>query len=157
MRLTRLAVAAAGLVLLSTGAGSAKTSETAAAPATTKGTVRVTVTDLRSAKGEVHVCLAPDSDSFPDCGDGHGRTLTMPAKEVMNFTFPGVPSGRYAIALLHDENANGKIDKVLMIPREGFGFSQNARLRMGPPAFKDAAFTVDENGASQSIRMRYIM
>ena len=66
-------------------------------------------------------------------------------------------NGRYAIALLHDENGNGKIDKALMIPREGFGFSRDAPLRMGPPSFKDAAFDVDAKGVNQSIRMRYII
>lgn len=121
------------------------------------GSIHVTVTDLRSAKGEVHACLAPSRDSFPDCAKGSGRSLTLPAARRLEFSFADVPSGSYAIALLHDENANGRIDKALMIPREGFGFSRNARLRMGPPTFKDAAFTVDENGVSQSIRMRYIM
>ena len=120
-------------------------------------TINFTVTDLRSTKGEVHACLAPGRDSFPDCSAGKGRTLTLPATEHMRFSFPDVPSGRYAIALLHDENGNGKIDKALMIPREGFGFSRDAPLRMGPPSFKDAAFDVDAKGVNQSIRMRYII
>ena len=128
-----------------------------AATATRAGTIHVTVTDLRSTKGEVHACLAPGRDSFPDCSAGRGRTLTLPAAEHVEFSFPDVPNGRYAIALLHDENGNGKIDKALMIPREGFGFSRDAPLRMGPPSFKDAAFDVDAKGVNQSIRMRYII
>ncbi|WP_308420362.1 DUF2141 domain-containing protein [Croceicoccus mobilis] len=119
--------------------------------------ISVSVTDLRSRKGQILACLAPTRTSFPDCEKGNGRALVIPADHAGHFEFRGVPAGQYAIALLHDENGNGKIDKALMIPREGFGFSRNARLRMGPPAFKDAAFTADQPDTSQSIRMRYML
>jgi uncharacterized protein (DUF2141 family) len=121
------------------------------------GAVSVTVTDLRSSAGKVMACLAHEAESFPRCHSGKDRALVLPAGEATRFRFDDVPPGRYAIALLHDENGNGRIDKALMIPREGFGFSQNARIRMGPPDFGDAAFEVGTKGAHQSIRMRYLM
>jgi uncharacterized protein (DUF2141 family) len=68
-----------------------------------------------------------------------------------------VAEGRYAIALIHDENANGKLDKRLMIPREGFGFSQDAPVMMGPPRFDSAAFAVGSANEHLSIRMRYLL
>ena len=43
------------------------------------------------------------------------------------------------------------------IPREGFGFSRDAPVRMGPPKFAQAAFTLAGEDESQSIRMRYLM
>ena len=143
------------LAILAGATGPSQGSEVRMAPQV--GTIHVTVTDLRSAKGEVHACLAPNKMSFPDCESGQGRTLTLPASQRLEFDFANVPQGRYAIALLHDENANGKIDKALMIPREGFGFSRDAPVRMGPPSFKDAAFDVNAKGVNQSIRMRYII
>jgi uncharacterized protein (DUF2141 family) len=51
-------------------------------------------------------------------------------------TFANVAPGRYAVALFHDENANGRLDKVLMVPKEGFGFSRDAPVRFGPPRFR---------------------
>ena len=36
-------------------------------------------------------------------------------------------------SLLHDENENSKLDTMLKIPKEGFGFSRNPAIRMGPP------------------------
>ena len=145
------------IAALAGAAGASQGSELRIAPASQVWSIHVTVTDLRSAKGEVHACLAPNRMSFPDCESGQGRTLTLPASQKLEFKFANVPQGRYAIALLHDENANGKIDKALMIPREGFGFSRDAPVRMGPPSFKDAAFEVDGKGVNQSIRMRYII
>jgi uncharacterized protein (DUF2141 family) len=67
-----------------------------------------------------------------------------------------VPAGRYAISLFHDENGNGRLDKALMIPSEGYGFSRDAPVVMGPPSFAEAAFVVEGGEQHQAIRMRYI-
>ncbi|MEK8015864.1 MAG: DUF2141 domain-containing protein [Candidatus Parabeggiatoa sp.] len=48
---------------------------------------------------------------------------------------------RYAIAAYHDANGNEKLDKNFFgIPKEGYGFSNNARGTFGPPSFEKAAF-----------------
>ncbi len=74
----------------------------------------------------------------------------------MTIRFTGVKPGDYAIALLHDENDNGKADRTLgMIPREGYGFSRDAKVRMGPPKFRDAVFTHGAEKQSLAIKMRY--
>ena len=78
------------------------------------------------------------------------------ADTTVSFSFRGVRPGTYAIALLHDENANGKADKALIIPKEGFGFSRDAKVRMGPPKFSAAAFTVADDPVQQRITMRYL-
>ncbi|WP_371819692.1 DUF2141 domain-containing protein [Erythrobacter sp. 3-20A1M] len=122
-----------------------------------RGDVRVTVTGLRSDHGQVLACLTADAKDFPDCSkDPAARRRAIPAQDGMQFTFSDVPQGEYAIALLHDENANGKADKALMVPKEGFGFSRNAKLRLGPPSFSSAAFAVDGPLVKHTIRMRYI-
>ena len=122
-------------------------------------TVSVTVTGLRSTKGMIRACLTPDPQRFPDCrGAADALSLSVPAATHVELTFRGVPAGSYAIALLHDENANGRADKALgLIPTEGFGFSRDAPVRMGPPRFGQAEFPVDGRDVSQTIRMRYLM
>lgn len=119
--------------------------------------ITVTVSNLRSHKGLVSACLAHERHAFPDCSRPGGRDMTIPAGEADRFTFRNIAPGRYAIALLHDENSNGKIDKALMIPKEGFGFSRDAPIRMGPPTFSAAAFDVADEDVSQPIKMRYIL
>lgn len=95
-------------------------------------------------------------EAFPGCeNDPKARRLIVPATAAI-LDFGEVPEGRYAIALIHDENANGRMDKRLMIPREGFGFSQDAPVVMGPPAFKSAAFPVGAAREHLSIKMRYM-
>lgn len=122
------------------------------------GAVSVTVTDLRSSKGQVVACLTMRSDTFPECqNDPQARAVKVPAGPTVQVDFGPVPAGRYAIALFHDENGNGRLDKRLMLPREGYGFSRNAPVMMGPPRFASAAFPLDGAAHHETIRMRYIL
>lgn len=52
------------------------------------------------------------------------------------------PPGNYAFAVVYDENNNGKLDTGLFrIPKEKFGFSNNAKAMFGPARWNDAQFT----------------
>ena len=127
----------------------------AASPET--GAVVVSVSGMRSTKGQVLACLTTQAKSFPDCRhDPAARKLAVTASGTVTFRFTDLPPGRYAVALLHDENGNGKADMTLMIPREGFGFSRDAAVRMGPPKFAAAAFAVADEAVTMPVRMRYI-
>ncbi|MCJ2183641.1 DUF2141 domain-containing protein [Novosphingobium sp. 1949] len=124
--------------------------------------VLVTLTDLRSAKGQVLACLTRSPAHFPDCDkDPAARRLIVPvapdSRGSLTLDFGAVPYGRYALAVIHDENANGKLDKALMIPREGFGFSRDAPVRMGPPSFAKAAFEAQGAQIALTVRMRYLL
>ena len=121
--------------------------------------VTVTVEEIRSAKGVVRACMTTDPKKFPRCrGVAGAHSAVVPARSSVTFTFSGVQPGSYAIALLHDENDNGKADRAMgMMPKEGFGFSRDAKVRMGPPRFGDAVFDVGTEPVSQSIRMRYML
>lgn len=119
--------------------------------------VVVRVEGLRSERGQILACLTANLRDFPDCRhDPAAHKLVVPARNTAVIDFGMIASGRYAIALLHDENGNGRADMAVMIPREGFGFSRNAPARFGPPSFDRAAFAVGDTPVSQTIRMRYI-
>lgn len=71
--------------------------------------------------------------------------------------FDGLSPGSYAISIVHDENANGRMDAFLGIPREGFGFSGNAAPRLGPPSFREAPIELKSGPARHDVRMRYLL
>lgn len=121
--------------------------------------ITVTVTNLRSGEGVVRACITARQKDFYKCDAANSVLIVTPAAaEGVKISFPGVAPGRYAIALLHDANNNGKADRSLfMIPTEGFGFSRDAKVRLGPPAFEAAAFEVTGKPLSQTIRMRYML
>ncbi len=119
--------------------------------------VSVKIEGMRSNKGQVFACLTARPRSFPDCKtDPLAHRLTISAGTALNFSFGPIGNGSYAIAVLHDENGNGKADMALMLPKEGFGFSRNPRLRFGPPRFASAAFSVGSAPVRETIQMRYI-
>ena len=132
----------------------------AGAPAPDGSSITVTVTDLRNAKGVVRACMTTAEKSFPRCRGVKGAHAAMvdAKKGTITLVFEDVKPGKYAIALLHDENANGKADRALgMMPKEGFGFSRDAPVRMGPPKFKDAVFELGTEPQEMTIKMRYML
>ena len=117
----------------------------------------VAVDHLRSTKGLIRVCLTADPDNFPACvDDANAVTRTLPAGEG-RFAFPALPAGQYALAVIHDENGNGRLDTFAGIPREGYGFSRNAPVRFGPPRFDAARFTLAGAEVTERVAMRYIL
>lgn len=115
------------------------------------------IDNLRSAKGVVRVCLTADPDNFPNCvDDARALTRTVPATGRA-IAFDALPVGTYAAAIIHDENGNRKLDTVMGIPREGFGFSRNPAIRFGPPRFAAARFALGVDGGAQAIRMKYLL
>jgi uncharacterized protein (DUF2141 family) len=121
--------------------------------------VVVEVTGLRNTRGTVLACLTEERRRFPSCNDDTlSHRLSAPASTTLVLRFHDIAPGTYAIALLHDENGNGRADRALsMIPREGFGFSRDAPVRMGPPSFDSAAISVGTSPVRETIRMRYML
>jgi uncharacterized protein (DUF2141 family) len=109
-------------------------------------------------KGNVLVCVTANPKFFPDCSkDPKSLRAKVAAHDAANVTFSGMEQGTYAIALLHDENANSKMDMTVFLPREGFGFSRNPAVVTGPPKFKSAAFLIDADEVSQRVKMKYML
>ena len=55
-----------------------------------------------------------------------------------------IPAGTYAISLFIDSNENQKFDtNFLGLPKEQYGFSNNAMGTFGPPKFEPASFILD--------------
>lgn len=123
------------------------------------GEVVISVTDLRNTKGVVRACMTTRADIFPKCiKDPDSHRVVIPAREKLEIRFTGVKPGNYAIALLHDENNNGKADRALgMMPKEGYGFSRDAPVKMAPPKFEDAVFEQGEATQRLTIKMRYFL
>ena len=129
-----------------------------AAPAAA-GEVVITITDLRSDKGVVRACMTTQEKIFPKCRkDPASHRTVVPAGESVTIRFTDVEPGEYAVALLHDENNDGKANRALgMMPKEGYGFSRDAKVRMGPPKFDDAVFEHAGEDQELTIKMRYFL
>lgn len=130
----------------------------AALPPPSTAELTVHFEGLRNDHGALHVCLTGRQAEFLDCDeDPAARRKTLPAAKAHPVTFREVEPGAYYLLVLHDENGNGKLDTTLGIPREGFGFSGNPGLRMGPPRAGKVRFDVDGPRDEQRVKLRYLL
>lgn len=81
---------------------------------------------------------------------------SLPAARAGAIHLAGLAPGTYALSVIHDENSNGRLDRMMMIPREGFGFSRNPRIRMGPPRYEDVRFEITGQ-TRQTVVMKYLL
>lgn len=77
-------------------------------------------------------------------------------EEEARCDFEDIPPGTYAIAVIHDENMNGKLDtNWLGIPTEGYGFSNEEKGGAGVPSFSNASFPYDGHDLELNIGLHY--
>jgi uncharacterized protein (DUF2141 family) len=108
----------------------------------------IEVKNLRNAKGIVQFALYNKNGSIPD--EDYENYYKIVKGEIVNgsstITFKNIPSGKYAVNILHDENKNGKIDKGFILPIEGIGFSNFQSIGLtNRPNFSKASFDLKEN------------
>lgn len=145
MNRTKWAIAA--MLAVAGGAGAATPPD---------GTLTVVIGNVRNARGQVHVDVCPEAKFLKDgCPYSSSAPSVAGATTV---TVHGLPAGRYAVQAFHDENVNHKVDRALFgIPKEGVGFSRDARIGLGPPKFADAVFDFDGKATTIRLKMRYFL
>lgn len=118
--------------------------------------VKVAITNTGRQPGRLLIAVHNDPNNFPDNPRGAVRTVIIPVTSAQTTAQAelDLPAGDYAIAIILDENRNGRLDTRLGIPRERFGFSKNPQLRMGPPRFSECEVRVEETGATLSINLK---
>ncbi len=116
--------------------------------------VGVTINQVRNDRGHVLLALCARADFLkPHCAY-QARTAAMPG--AVHLVLHGVPPGRYAAQAFHDENDNLVLDRgFLGMPLEGLGFSNDARMRFGPPGFDAAAVVVGARGVELAFGLKY--
>jgi uncharacterized protein (DUF2141 family) len=121
-------------------------------------TLHIEVTNLRSSKGFVLVSLYNNAKDFPqNAAKAVGKMKVAIEGGKAIAVFNDIAPGKYAAAILHDENQNLKMDfNVVGIPKEGYGFSNDAKGLFGPPAFGKAAFSV-EGEKRIVVRVGYVL
>ena len=115
--------------------------------------LHVIVDGVRSDRGSVMVALhAPKPGiAFPDSAGALAAQWRAARPGMLKFIFADLPTGRFAVAVFHDENANDTLDRNLIgIPKEGYAFSEDAHGFAGPPSFEAAAVEIADSNATIS-------
>ncbi|MFA0963586.1 DUF2141 domain-containing protein [Roseivirga sp. BDSF3-8] len=123
-----------------------------------KGKIDLIVSNLRNGDGKIRVVVFNSEDGFPGKHEKGYKVLNIEATSPETvLVIDDIPYGAYAIAVLHDENDNGKMDTNMVgMPKEGYGVSNNASASMfGPPSYEDAVFQLDATTKALSISLVY--
>ena len=82
-----------------------------------KATLILKVTGLRSEKGQVKIAVFNSSEKWLGEQPIYWSTINVDSQTV-TWRINDVPYGDYGVAVFHDENSNGKMDKnVLGMPK----------------------------------------
>ena len=120
--------------------------------------IHVKVLNIRNSTGTVDCALFDSPVGFP-------IEVLLSATNVMvirvrkteaRCDFEDIPPGTYALAVIHDENMNGKLDtNSLGIPTEGYGFSNDAKGVGGAPPFSAASFPYNGQNLDLTMTLQY--
>lgn len=115
---------------------------TTKAQTTNTSIVRVEIIGLKNSNGKVLITIFDKEKGFPENPQNAFKSSVIEIKNKQAFIeFSCTPQKEYAIALLHDENNSGDMDKNFFgIPKEGYAFSNNYRPTIKSPSFKQASF-----------------
>jgi len=145
-RFSFLGIACAILVLSTSFASHSPTS-----------TFEITITNIRSTQGEFVLGFYKDNKSFSKREPFMNKTIkkTKLKDGVVRYRM-SLPTGTYGIALLDDENNNGKVDYGFLLPKEGFGFSDYYHRGLTAPSFDKFAFDLPTGGTTVKIKVKYM-
>jgi uncharacterized protein (DUF2141 family) len=149
MKMTKLSVQLVGIIIF-LSAFSFQKQQTCS--------LTVEVRELQNSTGVVQFFLYTDADKFPDeHNQKFYRKATGKIEDASSTAiFENLPTGKYAVKVLHDEDSDGKIKKGLFLPKEGIGFSNYESIGLSNrPAFDKA--TIDLSADKKvSIKINYL-
>ncbi|NMT65015.1 DUF2141 domain-containing protein [Marinobacter orientalis] len=120
--------------------------------------IHVKIPNIKNSTGTVACALFESPAGFPN-EFLHSATNIMMMKirdTKARCSFLDIPPGTYALAVIHDENMDGKLNtNFLGVPTEGYGFSSGAEAALSAPSFEDASFSYDGQNLDLTIRLNY--
>ena len=112
--------------------------------AETIGTLVVDIDGFPDSDGYAMVAVYASESAYKEGAPRIAEARIKIADQQARAVLEKIPYGTYAVAMYHDRNTNGKLDKNAMgIPKESYGFSNNARGILGPPSYKKAKFVLN--------------
>ena len=137
------------------GASAKQAQERVQEQARESASLHLIISGVESEAGSVIVQVYGSADGFRDPSRAIAGATTPARPGTLEITLDGLPPGRRAVILYHDENGNGILDRFLgMRPTEGYGVSTTPALA-GPPSFDEAAVTLPEGDTRIHITLRY--
>ncbi len=117
--------------------------------------LKVKVMNIKKGEGTIRIAAYSPDQKF--LGEEIVEGIITPVNEAGSViaVFENLPLGTYALSLYHDQNNNGKLDTNFVgIPKEPYGFSNDARGTFGPPKYTAAQFDFIKDGQQIEVRVK---
>jgi uncharacterized protein (DUF2141 family) len=140
MRLVRVFL----IILLCCGFAARTASQGPPAPTYT---LTIVVEGMSSNEGNLGVLVFNNAKGWPEDRTVALRDIAVPAqKGTQTLKVPDLPTGKYAVALIHDLNKNHKLDKNFVgYPKEQWGMSNNPHATIKSPPIEKAMFDLSQD------------
>ena len=118
--------------------------------------LEIQINQAESDKGMIRVLIFSKEAGFPDQPTKALKSLSLTPKNKSGIlTVSDLPSGKYAISVIHDEDNDGKLTtNAVGYPTEKFGFSNNPKVYFSPPSFEKTAFELKSESKKIEITLR---
>ncbi|HMP98614.1 MAG TPA: DUF2141 domain-containing protein [Cyclobacteriaceae bacterium] len=119
-------------------------------------TLTIQISNIRNERGQLIIAIFDNSKDFLDKPYMFVRTSAVSPELEVNFE--NLKFGEYALSIIHDENNNDKLDTNLFgVPKEGFGFSNDAMGTFGPPSFEKSKINWFGGNEPVKISLKYFL
>jgi uncharacterized protein (DUF2141 family) len=117
----------------------------------------VVVVGLASDAGVIRMALFASEHAY-DAGEAEDsirkKKLTIENKTAQH-SWSGLGPGHYALRVFHDRDEDGELDSDWMgRPKEPFGFSNDPKLRFGPPSFEETRFELGSEPLTVKVKLQ---
>jgi len=103
----------------------------------------VHVTGLGSSKAPVRIAVYNSEKTWLQLPEARYITILDVESGQADWKIENVAGGEYAVAAFQDRNGDGELDRnFLGLPKEPYGFSNDARGIFGPASWTDAKVRV---------------
>lgn len=111
---------------------------------TTESTLTIEISEIpANKKGFLRIGVFK-KEGYPDADKTAFGRIVPVTGENMHVSFSKCQAGTYAVAVIHDQDKNGRLTRnAIGIPTESYGFSKNKYGLVGPPEFKDISFKLE--------------
>ncbi|GLX79900.1 hypothetical protein tinsulaeT_32400 [Thalassotalea insulae] len=106
-------------------------------------TVNFEINAVKNDSGKIYAQIFKGEANYKQ-NIAESSAVTNAKKGKVKVTFNNLPAGDYAIRFFHDEDNDGQLATNLIgMPKEGYGFSNDAKPNFGPVDFKHAKFVIN--------------
>lgn len=124
-------------------------------PLEQKGNLTIEIDNVNTPGGTIWVGIYDHADHLFVKEKAIVKGINVGKTGKITYTIEDLAYGTYAIALFHDINSNGELDRNLAgIPTEPFAFSQKPKSRWRLPNFDEVKFTFYENRQTLQTRLK---